>query len=60
MIEWIDKFGFVYHLNHSKVKACDSANFYNQTFNSHAAVVEDSLRGAGNITEAPPVADEAR
>ena len=46
MIERIDKFGFVYHLNHSKVKACDSANFYNQTFNSHAAVVENSFREA--------------
>ena len=46
MIEWIDKLGFVYHLNHSKVKACDSANFYNQTFNSHAAVFESFLREA--------------
>ena len=36
----LDKLGFVYHLNHSKVKACDSANFYNQTFNSHAAVFD--------------------
>ena len=34
--------------------------FYNQTFNSRAAVFESFLRGAGNITEAPPVADEAR
>ena len=56
----LDKLGFVYHLNHSKVKACDSANFYNQTSNSHAAVFESFLREAGNITEAPPVADEAR
>ena len=46
MIEWIDKLGFVYHLNHSKVKACDLANFYNQTFNSHAAVFESFLREA--------------
>ena len=42
----LDKLGFVYHLNHSKVKACDSANFYNQTFNSHAAVFESFLREA--------------
>ena len=41
-----NKLGFVYHLNHSKVKACDSANFYNQTFNSHAAVFESFLREA--------------
>ena len=34
--------------------------FYNQAFNSRAAVFESFLRGAGNITEAPPVADEAR
>ena|GEM_PF-2757995 len=34
--------------------------FSNQAFNSRAAVFESFLRGAGNITEAPPVADEAR
>ena len=34
--------------------------FYNQAFNSRAAVFESFLRGAGNITEAPPVANEAR
>ena len=34
--------------------------FYNQAFNSRAAVFESFFRGAGNITEAPPVADEAR
>ena len=34
--------------------------FCNQAFNSRAAVFESFLRGAGNITEAPPVADEAR
>ena len=34
--------------------------FYNQAFNSRAAVFESFLRGAGNITEASPVADEAR
>ena len=34
--------------------------FYNQAFNSRAAVFESFLRGVGNITEAPPVADEAR
>ena len=34
--------------------------FYNQAFNSRAAVFESSLRGASNITEAPPGADEAR
>ena len=33
--------------------------FYNQAFNSRAAVFESFLRGAGNIAEAPPVADEA-
>ena len=47
-------------MSHSKVKASDSNNFYNQAFNSRAAVFESFLRGAGNITEAPPVADEAR
>ena len=36
----LGKLGFVYHLNHSKVKVCDSANFYNQTSNSHAAVFD--------------------
>ena len=38
----------------------DSTNFYNQTFNSRAVVFEVYLGKAGNITEAPPVADEAR
>ena len=52
--------GFVNHLNHSKVKVCDSADFYNQIFNSRAVVFESFLRGAGSITEAPPMADEAR
>ena len=33
-----DKLGFVYHLNHSKAKASDSANFCKRTFNSRAAV----------------------
>ena len=37
-----------------------STNFYNQTFNSRAVVLEVYLGKAGNITEAPPVADEAR
>ena len=46
--------------SHSKVKASDSTNFYNQTFNSRAVVFEVYLGKAGNITEAPPVADEAR
>ena len=60
MVERIDKLGFSYQSSRSKVKVSDSANFYNQTFNSHAAVFESFLREAGNITEAPPVADEAR
>ena len=51
---------FAEHLNYSKAKAGDSTNTYNQTYNSRAAVFESFLRGAGNITEAPPVADEAR
>ena len=34
--------------------------FNYQIFNSHTAVFDSFLRGAGNITEAPPVADEAR
>ena len=34
--------------------------FNYQIFNSHTAVFDCFLRGAGNITEAPPVADEAR
>ena len=33
---------------------------YNQVFNSRAAVFDSQLGQAGNITEAPPVADEAR
>ena len=51
---------FIYYFSHSKVKASDSTNFYNQTFNSRAVVFEVYLGKAGNITEAPPVADEAR
>ena len=43
-----------------KVEASDSTNFCNQTFNSRAAVFDKPIRRAGNITEAPPVADEAR
>ena len=34
--------------------------FNYQIFNSHTAVFDSFLRGAGNITEAPSVADEAR
>ena len=34
--------------------------FNYQIFNSHTAVFNCFLRGAGNITEAPPVADEVR
>ena len=34
--------------------------FNYQIFNSYTAVFDSFLRGAGNITEAPPVADEAR
>ena len=51
---------FIYYFSHSKVKASDSTNFYNYTFNSRAVVFEVYLGKAGNITEAPPVADEAR
>ena len=51
---------FIYYFGHSEVKASDSTNFYNQTFNSRAVVFEVYLGKAGNITEAPPVADEAR
>ena len=41
-------------------KTSGSVKIENQVFNSRVAVFESSLRGAGNITEAPPVADEAR
>ena len=41
-------------------KTSSSVKIENQVFNSRVAVFESSLRGAGNITEAPPVADEAR
>ena len=51
---------FAEHLNYSKAKAGDSTNTYNQTYNSRAAVFDSFLWGAGNITEALPVADEAR
>ena len=40
MIEHIGKSRFVYRSSHSKVKASDLTNFYNQAFNSHAAVFE--------------------
>ena len=36
----IGELGFIYHLSYSKVKARDSTNFYNQTFNSRAAVFD--------------------
>ena len=49
-----------YHFSCSKVKASDPTGLYNQAFNSRAAVSEIYLGKAGNITEAPPVADEAR
>ena len=51
---------FAEHLNYSKAKAGNSTNTYNQTYNSRAAVFDSFLLGAGNITEALPVADEAR
>ena len=40
MIEHIGKSRFVYHSSHSKAKASDSTNFYNQAFNSRTAVFE--------------------
>ena len=38
----------------------DLANIYNLASNSRAAVFDKPISRAGNITEAPPVADEAR
>ena len=40
MIEHIGKTRFVYHSSHSKAKASDLTNFYNQAFNSRTAVFE--------------------
>lgn len=42
-----DKLGFVYHLNHSKTKASDSANFCKRTFNSRAAVFTKLIEMSG-------------
>ncbi len=39
-----------------KTKASDLNSLYNQIFNSRAAVFDKPMRGADNITEAPPVA----
>ncbi len=56
---WDICYGF--HLGSScKVKARDPVILYSQAFHSLVAVFDSFLRGAGNITEAPPVADEAR
>ena len=50
-----------FHLGSScKVKACDQVILYSQAFHSLVEVFDSFLRGAGNITEAPPMADEAR
>ena len=43
MTKQVDNWGFVYRSIHSKVKARDSTNFYNQAFNSRAAVFEVCL-----------------
>ena len=38
--------GFIYRSSYSKVEASSSADFYNQTFNSRAAVFESYFREA--------------
>ena len=60
MIEYIGKSRFVYHSSHSKVKASDSTVFIIRLSIAAPQCLISQLRGAGNITEAPPVADEAR
>ena len=53
MIEYIGKSRFVYHSSHSKVKASDSTIFYNQAFNSRAAVFDKpTKRSEGTACEA--------
>ena len=52
--------GFVYHLNHSRVKVSDQLVFIIRLTIAAPQCSISQLRGAGNITEAPPVADEAR
>ena len=44
----------------SKIKVCSPAAGDNMASHSRAVVFEVCLGKAGNITEAPPVADEAR
>ena len=39
----LDKLGFACHSSCSKVKVGDSANFYNQTSNSRAAVFDKPI-----------------
>ena len=60
MIEWIDKLGFNYQSSCSKVKVSDQLVFIIRLTIAAPQCSISQLRGAGNITEAPPVADEAR
>ena len=43
--------GFAYHSSHSKVKASDSINFYNQTSNSRAAVLDKPTERAERLAK---------
>ena len=59
------EFNRIAFISESKSTVCSKysialCRFNYQIFNSHTAVFDCFLRGAGNITEAPPVADEAR
>ena len=51
MSEQIDKLRFVYRSSHSKVEASSSADFYNQTFNSRAAVLDKSIERAERLAK---------
>ena len=54
------KLGFVYHSSCSKVKASDQLILIIRLPIAAPQRSISRLREAGNITEAPPVADEAR
>ena len=59
------EFNRIAFISESKSTVCSKysialCRFNYQIFNSHTAVFDCFLRRAGNITEAPPVANEAR
>ncbi len=56
----IDKLGFVYHSSCNKVKVSDQLILITRLPIASLQCSISRLRETGNITEAPPVADEAR